>query len=94
MKEEDLLEFLNKEDCDKVLQDLSVCIEDWSNKDLDPEAVIMTLLRFSTDTVFKFSHSSSDALELIAKIIFEKIDENNIQDLEEYLIKFQDKTVH
>ncbi len=94
MKEEDLLEFLNKEDCDKVLQDLSVCIEDWSNKDLDPEAVIMTLLRFSTDTVFKFSHSSSDALELIIKIIFEKIDENNIRDLEEYLIKFQDKTVH
>jgi hypothetical protein len=44
--------------------------------------------------VFKFSHSSSDALELIAKIIFEKIDENNIRDLEEYLIKFQDKTVH
>ena len=43
MKEEDLLEFLNKKDCDTVLQDLSVCIEDWSNKDLAPEAVIMTL---------------------------------------------------
>jgi len=91
MEEED---FLNKETCDIVMQDLSVCIQNWSNKDLDSEAVIMTLLRFSTDTVFKFSHSSSDALELIAKIIFEKIDESNIRDLEEYLIQFQDKTVH
>ena len=91
MKEED---FLDKEACDTVMQDLSVCIESWSKKDLDSGSAIKTLLKFSVDVIFEFSHSSYDAMELMSEVIFEKLEQNNDQDLLINLNKKKDKIVH
>jgi hypothetical protein len=36
------LESLDKRTCDTVMQDLSVCIDDWDKQKLDTEAAVLT----------------------------------------------------
>jgi hypothetical protein len=56
------LESLDKRTCDTVMQDLSVCIDDWDKQKLDTEAAVLTLLKFTIDMAF--SKVVNDNLEI------------------------------
>tara|TARA_R110000796_G_scaffold119478_1_gene233642 strand:- start:669 stop:944 length:276 start_codon:yes stop_codon:yes gene_type:complete len=91
MKEENSLD---EKTCKTVMKDLSGCIDNWSGKDLDPESTIKTLLKFSVDVVFEFSHSSYDAMDLMSEVIFEKLEQNDDQDMLMNLNESKNKIVH
>ena len=40
---------LDKKTCDTVMQDLSMCIDDWDRQDLDTATAVMTVLKFTID---------------------------------------------
>ena len=78
------LESLDKKTCDTVMQDLSVCIDDWDRQKLDTEAAVLTLLKFTIDMAFKFTDSNYDAMELISKVVNDnlEIEPYDMKDLE------------
>ena len=87
-KKADLLDFLDKKysldkkTSDTVMQDLSMCIDDWDRQDLDTATAVMTVLKFTIDMSFNFTEDSYEAMELISTVINEKLDINSVEDLE------------
>lgn len=97
MKEKDKnLESLDKKTCDTVMQDLSICIEEWVSKDLDTKAAVITLLKFTVDISFEYSETQLAAIQLIYSAINEHFFENDSDDIEIVLrqIKSEKKIIH
>ena len=87
-KKADLLDFLDKKysldkkTSDTVMQDLSVCIDDWDRQNLDTLTAVMAILKFTIDMSFNFTGDTYEAMELISTVINEKLDINSVDDLE------------
>ena len=73
---------LDKKTSDTVMQDLSMCIDDWDRQDLDTLTAVMTVLKFTIDMSFNLTEDSYEAMELISTVINEKLDINPVEDLE------------
>tara|TARA_Y100001973_G_scaffold4931_1_gene7010 strand:- start:1491 stop:1778 length:288 start_codon:yes stop_codon:yes gene_type:complete len=87
-------DLLDKDTCDRVMQDMEICLDDWSRQDLDTKAAVITLTRFAILTAFKFSHDPEDAVKLISSIVYDNFvkDPSNI---EEFLSELEKgKTIH
>ncbi len=72
---------LDKKTCDTVMQDLAICIDDWSRQDLDTKAAVLTLLKFTIDISFQFSESPFEAMHLISSVITDNIDQYESDEL-------------
>jgi len=72
---------LDKRTCDTVMQDLAICIDDWTRQDLDTRAAVLTLLKFTVDISFQFSESPFEAMHLISSVITENIDKYESDEL-------------
>ena len=72
---------LDKRTCDTVMQDLAICIDDWTRQDLDTKAAVLTLLKFTVDISFQFSESPFEAMHLISSVITENIDKYESDEL-------------
>jgi len=81
MKEKKKLTDLDKKTCDTVMQDLSICIEEWVSKDLDTKTAVITLLKFTVDISFQFSESPFEAMHLISSVITDNIDQYESDEL-------------
>ena len=46
---ENSLESLDKKTCDQVTHDMQICMDDWTKKDLDTRAAIISLTRFCVE---------------------------------------------
>ena len=73
---------LDKNTCETVMQDLSACIDNWDQQDLDTSAAVRTLLKFTTDMAFNFTDNTNEAIELIATVVNEWFDIHPFEDLE------------
>jgi len=73
---------LDKRTSDTVMQDLSMCIDDWDRQNLDTLTAVMAILKFTVDMSFNFTEDSYEAMELISTVIKEKLDINSADDLE------------
>ena len=51
---ENSLDSLDEKTCDQVMQDLHMCIDDWSRQDLDTKAAVVNLARVCVELSFKF----------------------------------------
>ena len=78
---ENSLDSLDEKTCDQVMQDLHMCIEDWSRQDLDTKAAVLTLLKFTVDISFQFSESPFEAMHLISSVITDNIDQYESDEL-------------
>ena len=87
-------DLLDKDTCDRVMQDMEICLDDWSRQDLDTKAAVITLTRFAILTAFKFSHDPEDAVKLISSIVYDNFvkDPSNIEESLSELEK--GKTIH
>jgi len=81
-KEINSADSLDKKTRDTVMQDLSVCIDDWDRQNLDTTTAVLTLLKFTIDMAFKFTDNTYEAMELISTVINERFDIHSIDDLE------------
>jgi len=81
-KEINSADSLDKKTRDTVMQDLSVCIDDWDRQNLDTTTAVLTLLKFTIDMAFKFTDNTYEAMELISTVINERFDIHSIEDLE------------
>ena len=87
-------DLLDKDTCDRVVEDMEICLDDWSRLDLDTKAAVITLARFAILTAFKFSHNPDDAVKLISSIVYDNFvkDPSNI---DEFLSELEKgKTIH
>jgi len=73
---------LDKRTSDTVMQDLSMCIDDWDRQNLDTLTAVMAIVKFTVDMSFNFTEDSYEAMELISTVIKEKLDINSADDLE------------
>jgi hypothetical protein len=73
---------LDKRTSDTVMQDLSMCIDDWDRQNLDTLTAVMAIVKFTVDMSFNFTEDSYEAMELISTAIKEKLDINSADDLE------------
>ena len=73
---------LDKRTSDTVMQDLSMCIDDWDRQNLDTLTAVMAILKFTVDMSFNFTEDSYEAMELISTVIKEKLDIDSADDLE------------
>ena len=80
-KEINSADSLDKKTCDTVMQDLSICIEEWVSKDLDTKTAVITLLKFTVDISFQFSESPFEAMHLISSVITDNIDQYESDEL-------------
>ena len=88
MKEkENSFEFLDKKTCDRVMQDMQICIDDWSRQDLDTRAAVVTLTRFAVEIAFKFSHTSMDAMQLISSLVYDSFSDLTEDELNNILVR-------
>jgi len=69
INEKKFIEYLDKQTCDKVIEDVQNCLDEWTLKELDSRSAIVTLTRFAIDLSFKFSHTQTEALELILNMV-------------------------
>jgi len=81
-KEINSADSLDKKTCDTVMQDLSICIDDWDRQNLDTATAVLTVLKFTIDMAFKFTDNTYEAMELISTVINERFDIHSIDDLE------------
>ena len=90
------LEFLDKPTRDKVMEDMQIFIDDWSRQDLDTRAAVVTLVRFSVELAFKFSHTPSDAMQLRSTIVMDNLDNYEKEELIQLLTQPSDQkaTIH
>ena len=72
---------LDKRTCDTVMQDLAICIDDWTRQDLDTKAAVLTLLKFTVDISFQFSESPFEAMHLISSVITDNIEQYESDEL-------------
>ena len=95
-KEINSADSLDKKTCDTVMQDLSICIDDWNRQDLDTRAAVVTLVRFSVELAFKFSHTPSDAMQLLSTIVMDNLDTYEKEELIQLLTQPSDQkaTIH
>ena len=80
-KEINSADSLDKRTCDTVMQDLAICIDDWTRQDLDTKAAVLTLLKFTVDISFQFSESPFEAMHLISSVITDNIDQYESDEL-------------
>ena len=73
---------LDKRTSDTVMQDLSMCIDDWDRQNLDTLTAVMAIVKFTVDMSFNFTEDSYEAMELISTVIKEKLDIDSADDLE------------
>ena len=84
-------ESLDKPTCDKVMEDMQICIDDWSRQDLDTRAAVVTLVRFSVELAFKFSHTPSDAMQLLSTVAMDNLDTYEKEELIQLLTQSSDQ---
>jgi hypothetical protein len=85
---EKFIEYLDKQTCDRVLEDVQSCLDEWSLKELDSRSAVITLTRFAVDLAFKFSHTEAEALQLILNMVHNHMElpgfeQETIEELEE-----------
>ena len=93
---ENSLDSLDERTCDQVMQDLHMCIADWSRQDLDTKAAEVTLARFCVDLSFTFSHTPYDALQLLSTVVMDNLESYEHEELMQLLIQPRDqkKVIH
>tara|TARA_R110000803_G_scaffold81122_1_gene147035 strand:+ start:149 stop:427 length:279 start_codon:yes stop_codon:yes gene_type:complete len=74
IEKEKVIEYLDKQTCDKVIDDVQSCLDEWSLRELDSRSAIVTLTRFAIDLAFKFSHTEAEALQLILSMVHDHMD--------------------
>ncbi len=93
---ENSLDSLDERTCDQVMQDLHMCIDDWSRQDLDTKAAVVTLARFCVVLSFKFSHTPYDAMQLLSTVVMDNLESYEHEELMQLLIQPRDqkKVIH
>ena len=93
---ENSLDSLDEKTCDQVMQDLHMCIDDWSRQDLDTKAAVVTLARFWVELSFKFSHTPYDAMQLLSTVVMDNLESYEHEELMQLLIQPRDqkKVIH
>jgi|TARA_R110002020_G_scaffold17455_3_gene61294 hypothetical protein len=90
---ENSLESLDKKTCDQVTHDMQICMDDWSKKDLDTRAAIITLTRFCVELSFKFSHTPYDAMQLLSTVVMDNLESYEHEELIQLLTQSRDQKV-
>jgi|TARA_R110000751_G_scaffold2584_1_gene13820 hypothetical protein len=88
---EKFIEYLDKQTCDRVIDDVQNCLDEWSLKELDSRSAIVTLTRFAVDLAFKFSHTQAEALQLILSMVHDHME---IPDFEDQANEEPEKIIH
>ena len=93
---ENSLDSLDERTCDQVMQDLHMCIDDWSRQDLDTKAAVVTLARFCVELSFKFSPTPYDAMQLLSTVVMDNLESYEHEELMQLLIQPRDqkKVIH
>ena len=93
---ENSLDSLDERTCDQVMQDLHMCIDDWSRQDLDTKAAVVTLARFCVELSFKFSHTPYDTMQLLSTVVMDNLESYEHEELMQLLIQPRDqkKVIH
>lgn len=93
---ENSLNFLDKTTCETVMEDMQYCIDDWSRRDLDTRAAVVTLTRFAVDLAFKYSHTPHDAMQLLTTVVYDNLESFESDELARLLShsNVQKTTVH
>ena len=88
----------DKETLDQIMLDLNKNIEKWESLDLDIQTMIVVLLQFALELVFKHSLSTQDALSAISGKLLTKLESGEIDpDIIERMFDFyevQNGSIH
>ena len=68
----------DKETLDQIMLDLNKNIQKWESLDLDIQTMIVVLLQFALELVFKHSLSTQDALSAISGMLLTKLESGEI----------------
>ena len=88
----------DKETLDQIMIDLNKNIQKWESLDLDIQTMIVVLLQFALELVFKHSLSTQDALSAISGMLLTKLESGEIDpDIIERMFDFyevQNGSIH
>ncbi len=88
----------DKKTLDQIMLDLNQNIEKWESLDLDIQTMIVVLLQFALELVFKHSFNTQDALSAISGILLTKLESGEIDpDIVERMFDFyevQNGSIH
>jgi len=74
MEEKEFTEYLDKNTCETVRDDVQTCIDGWATQDLDTRSAIITLTKFAIDLTFEFSYTQTEALQLILGMVHDHME--------------------